>query len=77
MTPLLLASASGDLKTVRFLLDKGAIFEFNETTCQLSPLMVAALYGNEDVVRFFLDRGFNGNSIAPKTSKKELYCESL
>jgi len=53
---LLAASRSGDLATVKQLVEKGATLE-TKTPYGQTPLYLAAMNGHEEVVRFLLDKG--------------------
>ena len=55
-TPLTMAARSGDLDTVRFLIDRGASAKARGKS-GLTPLIGASLFGNADMVRLLLEKG--------------------
>jgi ankyrin repeat protein len=61
ITPLMAAAFCGDLKSVCFLIERGAAVN-TRTAKGLTPLIEAALSGNPDVVQMLLDRGADPNA---------------
>ncbi|KAH7253172.1 ankyrin repeat-containing domain protein, partial [Fusarium solani] len=62
-SPLILASISGSLPTVKFLLDKGADLNLRDGTYKQTPLMFAVEYGREDVVQYLCTRDDAGANL--------------
>jgi serine/threonine-protein phosphatase 6 regulatory ankyrin repeat subunit B len=57
LTPLMRASARGDLKAVVALLDKGANPNARSTDTNVTPLMFAAHFGHTAVIKALLAKG--------------------
>lgn len=62
-TALERASSSGNVASVRLLLDAGA--EVNAAGRDTTPLAAAAYHGHTDVVTLLLDRGADANRAVP------------
>ena len=65
LTPLMRASAKGDLKTVTDLISKSANVNAKSSDSGVTPLMFAAYWGEDAVVNALLGKGAN---IAQKDS---------
>ncbi|GIY23979.1 ankyrin repeat and SAM domain-containing protein 6 [Caerostris extrusa] len=77
LSPIIAAAWSGDLKTLKLLIEAGAIMDHmlslnQNTECDLSPMMAAAFCGYEDIVRFLLEEGANVDQNSPVTGLSPL-----
>jgi TPR repeat protein len=60
-------AASGDIKTIKLLLDKGAEINANDPATGWTALMTAAAFNNTDTVQLLLDKGAEINANDPAT----------
>ncbi len=71
VTPLHRAASSGDVTTVKILLDNGAKINAQIKTYLQTPLHQAAMAGHTEVVELLLDRGANINAIADEYGNRD------
>ncbi len=71
--PVLIASSTGKVEVLRWVLSKGYPYDFEAPGGPLDPMLAAIHSGHEDVVRILIEAGFNVS--APKVPQGRGYEE--
>lgn len=79
MRPIDLAAWSGNLSSLKLIVEAGAIIDrfslisSEKDSCDISPLMAASLRGYNSVARTLLEKGSVANQASPVTGKQNIF----